>query len=335
MTYQRTLTPRIYTDNINILMSAGKMATTDITLSGETMVAGSSLIELFALRPTNTQTISTNLVPANFYIQINSQITTDANVDNTFIAILGHNMYSADAEFRVQTDDDSGFGSANSPAMTEVVNCGGGASSGSGNYCDPGSNGWSLATFSQATDNKYLRIYFNPGAGNYDDNLQIGAILIGEVFNFPNSPDLNISKSYEFDGVKKLQSVGGQTYSNASFLRGADWGIKGPYYNSTSATPIGYSYGRQNLDLSFSYLADTNVFPDNRYNPNQVFQSNNILNNLIVKTGGGHFPFLFQFDKDTATADDSFLWCRLNNEPKFSQVAHQTWNTSLSFREEY
>tara|TARA_R100000750_G_scaffold36262_1_gene23392 strand:+ start:325 stop:1341 length:1017 start_codon:yes stop_codon:yes gene_type:complete len=338
MTYQRTLTPRIYVDNINFLLSAGKMATSDITLSGETMVAGSSLIEIFDLRPTNTQTISTGVgdTTANFYIEIDTNYSTDANVDNNFIAILGHNMDEADAEFRIQTDDHSGFASAQSPAMVEVVNCGGGCDAGSGNYCSPAYNGWSLATFSQATDNRYMRIYFDPADdSNYDANLGISAIIVGEYWDFPNSPDLNISKTFEFDGVKKLQSFGGQTYSNASYLRGGHWNVRPPYKNSTSTSAVGYGYGRTNMDMSFSYLADTDVFPDLRYDTAQVFQSNNMLNNLIVKTGGGHFPFLLQYDNATASADDSFLWCRLDNEPEFSQIAYQTWDTSLSFREEF
>ena len=333
MSYQRTLTPRIYVDNINFLLSAGKMATSDITSNLLSFNTGSSLLGMFDLRPTNVQSLDESGTTDNFYIQINSTIEIDANVDNTFIAILGHNLHQADAEFLIKTDNHSGFGSAQTPALTEVVNCGGDVSS--GNYADPPYNGFSLATFSQTSDNQYMRIYFNPGSAAYDVDIQISAIIVGEYFDLPNSPDLNISKHYEFDGVKKLQSLGGQTYSNANFLRGADWGVKGPMYNSTSTTPVGYSFGRKNIDMSFSYLADTNAFPDERYDPLQVFQTNNLLNNLIVKTGGGHLPFLLQYDNDTATADDSFLWCRLNNEPKFTQVAHRAWNTTISFREEY
>lgn len=336
MSYQRILTPRIYVDNINYAFLRGKMSTSDITSSLLGFNTGSSLLGMFDLRPTNVQSLNEGGGNDDFYIEIDSNFSTDANVDNNFIAILGHNMHSANAEFRIKTDDASDFGSAQSPAMTEVVNCGGDVSSGSSNYANPASNGWSLATFTQTSDNRYMRIYFQAGAsGNYAADTQIGAILVGEYFDLSHSPNLSIKKSYEFDGVKKLQSLGGQTYSNANFLHAGDWAVKSAFYNSTSTTANPAKFGRINLDMAFSFMADTDVYPDKHYDPSQIIQTNNVVNNLIIKTASGHLPFLFQFDKDTATADDSFLWCRLNKDMAFTQVAHQYWNTTMSLREEF
>ena len=48
-----------------------------------------------------------------------------------------------------------------------------------------------------------------------------------------------------------------------------------------------------------------------------------------MMTNGGMFPFLLQYDNTDATIDDGFLWCRLDNEPSFTQVAYGQYNTQL------
>ena len=207
-------------------------------------------------------------------------------------------------------------------------------------YSAPATNGWSLATFSfpVEADNRYIRLRIDPdGAADdtFQANVQIGAILIGETYVFPNSPDLNIRRNLSFEGVKKRDSVGGQTYANAQYLRPGKW-ISEPFYNySGNVASRSDRSGRASVDMSFSYLADTNAFPEHFYSRDGVRESNNITSNLINKTNGGMYPFLFQYDKDATDQIDSFLWCRLNNEPQFTQVANRVWNTSIKLREEF
>jgi hypothetical protein len=87
--------------------------------------------------------------------------------------------------------------------------------------------------------------------------------------------------------------------------------------------------------MSFSYLNDTDVFPNEFYDRQDIVTGNDITSNMIFRSHGGMFPFLFQFDKDTATAKDSFMWCRLAEEPSFTQVANNVWDTSIKLIEEY
>ena len=87
--------------------------------------------------------------------------------------------------------------------------------------------------------------------------------------------------------------------------------------------------------MSFSYLDDSDIFSENLYRRTNVSGNNKLYANLISKTNNGMFPMLFQYDKDTATDVDSFLWCRLANEPKFNQVASRVWSTKINLREEF
>jgi len=331
MAYQRILTPRIYTDNINWMLSLGQMVTGDITLSGLSIASGYSLLSMFDMKPANLQTITANGISTQGIIKIDTGLTTDITQDANFIAILGHNLKSADVKFKLQTDDDTDFGTAQSPALTEVVNIGGDVSS--GDYATPAYNGWSLFTFTQASDNAFIRLIIDAETSNYDADIKIGALLLGEYIDLPHSPDLSIKKQIIYDGVKKQNSTGGQTYSNATWLKSPDWVTHAYGGIQIGANPLTKS-GRTHLDMNFSYLADTDVFPAIMYNYNYLTAGNDIVSNLVFRTHGGHFPFLFQFDKDTTTVEDAFMYCRLAKEPTFTQVANQTWNSDISLIEE-
>lgn len=334
MSYQRFGTPKIYVDNVNWLLSSGHMSITDIYESGSLNYAsGSSLYELFDMKPSNVQTITANGLSAQERVNINTQLTLDSSQDSNFCAILGHNFEASGVEFKLQTDDGDFSSSPTDVTETEVVNCStDGADSG---FIKPIYNGWSLFTFSSTSDNQLIRLIFQPSNGTYTSDIKIGAILIGEVYEFPVSPDLNIKKSFSFEGVTRQESVGGQTYANAQFLKAPSWLLE-PFHNGLIYTPERTDKsGRVNLDMSFSYLDDTNVYAEDLFGRRNVPLNNSIATNLINKTHGGMLPMLFQYDGSTATAEDSFLWCRLNNEPEFTQVANQVWSTSIKLREEF
>tara|TARA_R110000824_G_scaffold171440_2_gene349019 strand:+ start:4508 stop:5746 length:1239 start_codon:yes stop_codon:yes gene_type:complete len=412
MSYQRIKTPKLYIDNINWLLSQGKMASTDITSSGASMLAGSSIHEFFDMKPSNLQTIDCGGASAGFKLKIDTTIGTDATQDSNFIAILGHNLKSAGAKISVQIDDDINFGSPQGNgdilSMTDIVNfdiqanvdtltniaedlttseTGITVQSGHGDrfsegdfikinneimyvdsvsgdvltvdrastdttatthsngdsifftgYSAPQLNGWSLASFNATSDNKCIRLIIDPDGSandNFSADVQIGAIIIGEMHEFPSSPDLDIKKKFLYDGVKKQTSMGGQTYSHATYLKGANWFLE-PFANASSASAgLHTKTGRLALDMGFSYLQDNVVYSAEYFGRGETQASNQLLPNLVHKTHAGMLPMLLQYDKDTATANDSFLWCRLNNEPSFTQVANEVWSTKLSFLEEF
>ena len=335
MSYQRIGTPKIYVDNVNWSLTSGQIDSTDITYtaSDSSLATGSSVISMFDMKPSNLQQINTSGNQDDLFITVDTHITSDSLVDNNFVAILGHNFNQAGAKFQIEQSDDFTANVYDVASPTEVVNATFGSS-----FHTPARNGWSLVTFADRVgsgDNRYWRIRIEPSGAGYNANLQIGAILMGEVISLPHSPDLQINRQFIFDGVKKQTSVGGQTYANAQYLSGADWFLD-PFNISTSASPSSLrKTGRQSWDMKFSYLTDTDVFPETLYTTTGLIEGNDFYTNLIAKTHGGMLPFLFQYDDTSATATDSFLWCRLNNEPQFKQVANRVWNANINLLEEF
>ena len=103
MTFQRIQTPRFYVDHINWLISRG------IAPSEFTMVTGSDLIdhdsgfvdaELFDMNPSRQVVFSTSDSSAtradHLLFTIDKQATS---IGTDFIAILNHNLNSANAQF--------------------------------------------------------------------------------------------------------------------------------------------------------------------------------------------------------------------------------------------
>jgi len=350
MSYQRIQTPRIYTDNINWLMSLGRIeAKVGALASGNHFQTNldtandftqGSVMELFDMKLSNVVKIgshnSTALTSSSsaIYFDVDTSITTDSAQDMNHL-FFTHNLEECGAKFRVIVSDSSTFASGNTiPTMTEVVNA-----SVSGGWATPANNGWSLITWADTTGNanQYVRLEIDSVSGNYDNaTMQLSSIQMGEYFTFSHSPDMNIKKSIQYDGVKRHQSIGGHTYATSSHIRPPNWIVEPWHTPGTPATPNEYGRsGRLHLDMNFSYISDSDVFPSEFYDRADIASGNDITSNLVFRTNGGMFPFLFQFDKDTAVQKDSFMWCRLNSEPTFSQVAHQVWNCGISLVEEY
>jgi hypothetical protein len=333
MSYQRISTPRIYPCSINHSLSLGRMASTDITQAG---ITSASPIEMFDLQPSSAYTIGGNGASTQHIIKINTQMTTDNYTDNNYMLILGHNLEDAGVKFKLQHDDASNFSSAVSPALTELVNIGGDVSS--GNYATPANNGWSLFTWTTGgSDNQYYRLILDSVAGNYDADIKISCIQMGESWAFPHAPDMNIQKSLAF-GNTIQESAGGMTYSNASWLAAPYWGgMVEAFENKNHTTPHAMrKAGKFSWDLNFSYMADSDAFYSELYQEQDIFTDSSFMGNLLQRTLGTHHPFLIQWD-DSATGSvyDNFSWVRLSDVPKFNQVAHRTWNANVSLVEQF
>jgi len=413
MSYNRVGIPRIFTDSINWRMSHGAITPSDITLGGLSMASGSSLIEMFDLRPSNIQTITANGLSTQCTIKVDTQEGTNARQDANFIAILGHNLKSAGAKINIQIDDSATFQSPwndNRSAMTDIVNADAQSDTGTGEtltatmnnassnlkcsdtssftagdyikidseimyiqsisspfmtvdrgvdgttatthnsgaliyftgYIAPAYDGWSLFSFDTSdADNKYIRLVIDPdgsGSDTFTDDIKIGAIMIGEYWDFPHSPDLNLKKTLSYDGITRQTSMGGQTYSNATYMRPANWFVN-PFMLQSNASDMGRS-GRLNIDMKFSYLNDQDVFPY-RLNFFPDFSEDqygdDFISNVVQRTLNGHHPMLFQIDKNVASPSevDDFLWCRMAKEPSLTQSAPNMWDVDLSLIEEF
>jgi len=360
MAYQRVLNPRAYLNMIDPMLINGKMSVTsgsfsnsDIAMAGLS-TSQSDALQLFDNNPSNTVNLGGKIASTTHYIKIDTHFTPSDTLlgETMFIAILNHNFHSAGAGFRVQLSDNSGFTSTDAgsggdvvvtPTMTEVCNA---VRDTSSHYMEPDKNGWSLVTYSAAlsgnlANNRFQRIAITPNSSTYSNNIEIGCIVWGIVYDFPQSPDLKITKSFIQKGIKKSESLGGQVYAHATHTGNPAWlNTHDPWSNSNAAEGAQTSFksGKKAIDMSFSYMADTNLFTEKMYNVNNTTSDDSLVSRLVWFTNNGMHPLILQYDNSDVTdldGDDGFLFCRLNNTPQYEQVAHRQYSTQLSFLEEF
>ena len=297
-----------------------------LKVSGVGIPAGTTVVSI-----TNTTTfeLSANVESGGSDDDITltfSESTGTLLNETMFVAILGHNFKSADAKFQIQTDHQSSFVSPQIPTMTNLCN-----SAVTSAFSIPATDGWSLITYTQDFDNRYQRLVIDE-VSTFDTDIKIGCIVWGVVYTFPNAPDLNITKTFNYDGLKINESLGGQKYSHATYLTNSSWVATSAWDSSSKKS---FKSGRKKLDISFSYLSDEDAFYSQLYDVAKTRSDESILNRIIMMTNGGMFPLLLQLDSTVTTDDDAFMWCRLDNEPSFNQVAYNQYSTQLSFVEEF
>ena len=196
-----------------------------------------------------------------------------------------------------------------------------------------------------------------------------GSVAWGEYYDFPNTPDLNINMSIEYEGVKTIKTKGGASISNSNYTGNPMWGDLPAWNNAIlddllGDTPEdGYKMnstlplrsGRRVWNLKFSYLEDINVLPINasestnysasdnystdylNYNSQEftrsIINSPDFFSSVFNKTLGSHIPFVFQIDKDNFNSDQ-FAICRFNMDSyTCNKVANNVYDISLQIEE--
>ena len=225
------------------------------------------------------------------------------HIDNAYVAILGHTIKEGNF-FQIYSDDYNLTGN-----VYDIVNGGGG-----GQNIAPEYIGFTIVKVSSSG----LRGIFLNGNDN------IGSIMLGSYYDMPHSPDLNLSLSYEYDGVKEITTKGGNTLTNAYYKKPPRWGELGCWEIAHPSAdhlnqPLSRS-GRRVWDLSFSYLSDSDIFPptssmfnyesseyisDSGDNPyiNTLTHSDTFYSTVIHRTNGGQLPFIFQPDNSNNNPD--------------------------------
>lgn len=294
MSNQNIGTPRFYVDYINYQMSRGKAQDGNFDV-----VSGTNLIntfqtgaepELFDMKPLNTNSWDTSAATSD-HVLVNLDLGV-SNLKTGFIAILNHNLDSANGKFRIAASNIEAHINvedmplaASTPACTEVVNGTVGAST---NIITPSADGSTIVRFSE-TANRYWGIQFEGNPNFSTADLQVGCILVGEYYEMPHSPDLAVTRSIIFDNEIQ-ESIGGQKYSNmVSHGRSASSKSKSPFVSTTSNQQV--FGGRQKFDLQFSYLASADVMPDeyHTYQPTD----DSFVGDVWNRTNGSHIPLFF------------------------------------------
>ena len=337
-------TPRFYVDTINYLMSRGVAATefavTDTGGSGASAFRGiqtGSAAELFDMNPLNKVDFDTSGDPdSQVLVTIDTQSTSS---HKNFVAILNHNMSSADAKVLIKGSNTEGhiqavnMGSATEMGNpVEIVD----ADAISSSIITPATDGTTIVTF----DNSTLRhwgIQFEGNSSNTfgSTDLFVGCILIGEYFDAPHAPDMSVTRSITFDKVKVLESTGGQRFSNMI--------SHGRTSTATSKSPFTLGYpdyegygGRISYDMNFSFLNSNTVMPDRYVSLGHA--EDTVVSDVWNKVNGPAIPFIFSCD-NTSTgnyAESEHIFARFaQNSLNTSQVANDLWNVSLKIEEEF
>ena len=191
-------------------------------------------------------------------------------------------------------------------------------------------------------------------------DLFVKSLVFGQYFNCPVSPDLSLTMSHEYDGIKTITTKGGSTLSNVSYYKPPKWedNLEAWELKPASGAYSSYDYGYQSSsrriwDLSFSYISDSDIEPYNYYGVqystetggSSISEGNdNWFSNVLYYTMGGHLPFIFCPDPNieyTPFSDGTvpprvpeFAICRFDmNTFKRTQVAHKMYTISVKLRE--
>ena len=346
MANQNIRTPRFYPDMISYLLSRGNAqdGNFDVTATDAgdkfmgTFTTGSEP-ELFDMKPLNKCTFATSTDPDGHVL---ITIDTESQASRkSFVAILNHNMTSADAKVSIMASntlsDIQAVDMTNATVMTnpvEVVNADTIASS----IVTPGSDGSTIVRFDEMLL-RYWGIQFEGNGGNEfgATDLFVGCIMMGEYFDMPHAPDLSVKRSIAFDKVSVQESIGGQRYSNTtSFGKTASTTTRSPFLGTNSAMRNIYG-GRTSYDMNFSYLNATDLMPDE-------VQFDNADDSVIVdiwnKTNGSALPFIFSIDNSSDEegnhGETQHLFARFaQNSLEMTQVALDTFNVSMKIEEEF
>ena len=192
-------------------------------------------------------------------------------------------------------------------------------------------------------------------------DFKIGSIAFGKRIQLPHSPDLNVRKSVEYDGVKITKSLKGADFVQVNhqgqpdWLVGEPWTLKDYISNHFHGGDEGEitgrvgRNGRRVWNLSYSQLSNDDVFYDlnervvggqtvffneeeSQFNNNDnvlVFKSaTNEVQQIWDLTLGGSLSFLFN------PGGDEFAICKLDTSSfTATQVANHVWNINMKIVE--
>lgn len=347
-------TPRFYVDYVNYLMSRGAAASefsvvaTDASATIMGTFASGTAAELFDMKPLNRVTFSTS-TDTDGHVLIRFDLGTSAFKPN-FVAILNHNMTTADAKFRVAGSGTEGdTDNIDHSGADSLADIGGGADKleasvvmngtvASDCVCTPANDGHTIIKFPEYAAQFWgIQIEGNSGGTFSGTNLSIGCILLGQYYDMPHSPDMTVKRSIAFDTVDIKESVGGQRYGFIKNTgRSGSNNNLSPFQTYNTTNDLGVYGGRMSYDLAFSYLNSTDVMPD-EYNSPQAADSA-VVEDVWNKTNGRHIPFIFSIDKSSegSNAESEHMFARFGQDSlDMGQVAHKLFNVRMKIEEEF
>tara|TARA_R100000808_G_scaffold2941_2_gene10961 strand:- start:2209 stop:3282 length:1074 start_codon:yes stop_codon:yes gene_type:complete len=357
MANQNFRTPIFYPDLIGFVRDRGSTVITQQT--GTNLIAmptGSTKEDLVDGRPLNIVTFDTSSATSSDHLLFNFNTGT-GNFRVDFVAILNHNMNSADTRLKVfagnVVSDVEAINGGNAETAdvdwssvnaTEIINADTIAATDSDKSLTvtPAQDGHTLFKFDNVAL-RYWGIQFEgTDSDDFDDtyDLHLGNIIIGESYTMPTSPDLSIKRTVVYDGINIQKSIGGQKFASATSFGPT---ITTPNIYQVSRSPFNTgdydNYmigGRQVFDLNFSYVNSSDLIPTNKQTLN--YTEDSVLGDVWNVTNGPMRPFIFGVDSTITgnTAESSYLYARFGmNSLQLNQVASDVYNVNLKIEEEF
>ena len=296
-----------------------------------------------------------------------------------YVAILSHELDGDNSRYGVEFMDEGGRSTiarfSNGPSLNSVpFHAGNG-----GDY-----NAFTIPNYGstiQLLDNHgtgyissvNLIKYQDQGGGLSRGDAGVGAVSFGKSFVLPQSPDMSITVTREYD-VQNKENMAGKSYSiihnkGASFGHGEQpFAVYRPVesnvedaYGAYSKNPLFNRSGRRVWDLSFSQIASDDMFhayESSNYSNETVYEDSDIVDSgdkikdwggagnfpipviydnpimsIWTMTQGGRLPFIWQPNKDDWTPN-GFVLCKLDsNSFSVVQESFGRYSCELSIRE--
>jgi len=242
-----------------------------------------------------------------------------ALTDKNFIAHLGHTMASSGVNGFLKGENGADI------TMKNIVN----------QYPNDGYDGFSISTFIPWLKN-VAYVYNDDENWVHIDEVNAGTVVVGTYYDMPHSPDLKLTMTREYGGIKTIETKGGASLSNAFYTKPPMWGNLGawelnsedtgyPNFNPIPLTNQKLSRsGRRIWDLNFSYLDDGDVFGSNQ-SVYPIYDGDE----LLTYSPWGTFPISPDTDDDLSSYD-TFTYNLLTDYNFYSQI-HKTNGGQLPF----
>lgn len=326
---------------------------------GEVQFKDDDLNDVHLLNPTKTHT----LIPDNDWWD-SGQIEYQVDLRNHFkyndiadgdgfiyIFILGHQLHSNDCMIDIQL---CRYGWKYEPLIFDsVVNS-------NGNMSKPSYNGFSIIKAKYEVDEfDAMNIVIRGFSSSSNQNIEIGCISLCSKWTPPHNPDLSLTMSRQYDGVRTTRTKGGASLSNAQYTRGGEfwgsnyaWELSDYGFNMTpfqmSAKNRQRTLGRRMWSMNFSYLTPANLMPefesldyfeteyDDSLNKN-IHQSQSFFARVLNRVQGSHLPFIFNpNDTDSNYNPDSWSIVRFDQKDfSITQAAPELYSLSMKLIESW
>ena len=307
MAYQNVKSPRIYIDYLQWHQAVGLLGSTHYIYNTTTHTPTDphkAVSNVIGLNPTSQTFVNwgeAEVSGFNFQIDLKESFPVDkVNV----VGIFGHNLSGHEL-----TGDNSGFsfqylssdGSYPYIELTDdfIIN----GIRGENIITSFPLDGFTLCSANGSTSDTFP-VSDDVGSGLQpnirgvtDANYQFkfGSLLMGRYYDMiQHSPDLSLTLTHDYSGVKTIETKGGASLSNALWTKPPKWGDREAW--QLGDFPYYYS-GRRTWSLSFSQISDSDMEPysyyGNKYDGDVSQDGDGNFQSILYYTNGGQLPFIF------------------------------------------